>query len=92
MSRQGLRAATFLAPCNRPLYEFIAEACGASELIDGRDWRDAVKKGVITASEGEKVAAAQEAVVKVVEVDDFAPNELSPIFHEAADMPARAIS
>jgi phosphonate transport system substrate-binding protein len=39
MSSQGLRAATFLAPCNRPLYEFIAEACGASELVDGRDWR-----------------------------------------------------
>jgi phosphonate transport system substrate-binding protein len=35
----GLRAATFLAPCNRPLYEFIAEACGATELVDGGDWR-----------------------------------------------------
>ena len=34
-----MRAATFLAPCNRPLYEFIAEACGASELIEGGDWR-----------------------------------------------------
>jgi len=34
-----VRAATFLAPCNRPLYEFIAEACGASELIEGGDWR-----------------------------------------------------
>jgi phosphonate transport system substrate-binding protein len=34
-----VRAATFLAPCNRALYEFIAEACGASELIDGRDWQ-----------------------------------------------------
>jgi phosphonate transport system substrate-binding protein len=36
----SLRAATYLAPCNRPLYEFVAEACGASELIDGRDWRE----------------------------------------------------
>jgi phosphonate transport system substrate-binding protein len=35
-----LRAATYLAPCNRPLYEFVAEACGASELIDGGDWRE----------------------------------------------------
>lgn len=34
-----MRAATFLAPCNRPLYELIAEACGASELIVGHDWR-----------------------------------------------------
>jgi phosphonate transport system substrate-binding protein len=33
-------AATYLAPCNRPLYEFVAEACGASELIDGGDWRE----------------------------------------------------
>lgn len=36
---KGLRAATFLAPCNRPLYEFIADACGAAELADGSDWR-----------------------------------------------------
>jgi phosphonate transport system substrate-binding protein len=36
----SLRAATYLAPCNRPLYEFVAEACGASELIDGGDWRE----------------------------------------------------
>jgi phosphonate transport system substrate-binding protein len=35
----SLRAATFLAPCNRLLYEFVAEACGASELLDGGDWR-----------------------------------------------------
>jgi phosphonate transport system substrate-binding protein len=35
-----LLAATHLAPCNRPLYEFVAEACGASELIDGGDWRE----------------------------------------------------
>lgn len=36
----SLRAATYLAPCNRPLYEFVAEACGAAELIDVRDWRE----------------------------------------------------
>jgi len=35
----GLRAATFLAPCNRPLYELVARACGASEVIVGGDWR-----------------------------------------------------
>jgi phosphonate transport system substrate-binding protein len=36
----SLLAATYLAPCNRPLYEFVADACGASELVDGRDWRE----------------------------------------------------
>jgi phosphonate transport system substrate-binding protein len=35
----SLRAATYLAPCNRPLYEFVADACGATELVDGGDWR-----------------------------------------------------
>lgn len=35
-----LLAATYLAPCNRPLYEFVAAACGASELINGGDWRE----------------------------------------------------
>ena len=39
-------AATYLAPCNRPLYEFVAEACGASELIDGGDWRE-LERGAI---------------------------------------------
>ena len=36
----SLRAATYLAPCNRRLYEFVAEACGASELVDGGDWSE----------------------------------------------------
>jgi phosphonate transport system substrate-binding protein len=35
-----LRAATYLAPCNRPLYEFVADACGVSELVDGGSWRE----------------------------------------------------
>ncbi|MDQ8727932.1 acyl-CoA dehydrogenase [Bradyrhizobium sp. LHD-71] len=42
-----------------------------------KDWREAVKRGVITASEGERIRAAEEAVAKVVEVDDFAPEQLS---------------
>lgn len=33
-------AATYLAPCNRRLYEFVADALGASQLIDGGDWRE----------------------------------------------------
>ena len=35
-----MRFATFLAPCNRGLYEYVAEACAASELVDGTDWRE----------------------------------------------------
>jgi acyl-CoA dehydrogenase len=44
-----------------------------------KDWREAVKRGVITASEGERIRVAEEAVAKVVEVDDFAPEELSRV-------------
>ena len=35
-----MTAGTYLAPCNRPLYEFVAKACGADELVDGGDWRE----------------------------------------------------
>jgi acyl-CoA dehydrogenase len=50
------------------------------------DWKEAVQRGVITQSEGEKLAAAHEAVAKVIEVDDFAPEALSPIYRKAADV------
>jgi acyl-CoA dehydrogenase len=50
------------------------------------DWQEAVKKGVITQSEGERLAAAREAVAKVIEVDDFAPEALSPIYKKSADV------
>ena len=48
-----------------------------------KDWREAVKRGVITASEGERIRAAEEAVAKVVEVDDFAADELSRVNSKA---------
>ncbi|WP_439373700.1 acyl-CoA dehydrogenase [Bradyrhizobium sp. DASA03120] len=51
-----------------------------------RDWKDAVTKGVITQAEGEQLAAAHHAVTKVIEVDDFAPEALSPIYRKAADV------
>jgi acyl-CoA dehydrogenase len=38
-----------------------------------------VAQGVITQAEGEKLAAAQEAVKLVIEVDHFAPEDLSPL-------------
>lgn len=50
------------------------------------DWKDAVKRGVITESDGEKLAAAHEAVAGVIEVDDFAPEALSPIYKKSADV------
>lgn len=50
------------------------------------DWKEAVKKGVITQAQGEKLRAAHEAVAKVIEVDDFAPEALSPIYRKAADV------
>ena len=50
------------------------------------DWKEAVKKGVITQAQGEKLAAAHEAVSKVIEVDDFAAEALSPIYRKAADV------
>ncbi|WP_439394060.1 acyl-CoA dehydrogenase [Bradyrhizobium sp. PMVTL-01] len=51
-----------------------------------RDWKDAVTKGVIAQAEGEQLAAAHHAVTKVIEVDDFAPEALSPIYRKAADV------
>jgi acyl-CoA dehydrogenase len=50
------------------------------------DWQDAGKKGIITQSEGERLAAAREATAKVIEVDDFAPEALSPIYKKSADV------
>ena len=50
------------------------------------DWREAVQKGVITQAEGDQLAAAHEAVAKVIEVDDFAPDALSPIYKKPGDV------
>jgi acyl-CoA dehydrogenase len=45
-----------------------------------RDWNEAVKKGVITVDEGNRIKAAHDAVAQVIDVDDFAPDVLSPIY------------
>lgn len=50
------------------------------------EWKEAVAKGVITQAEGEQLAAAREAVTKVIEVDDFAPEALSPIYKKTGDV------
>lgn len=44
-----------------------------------KDWKQAVAQGVITQAEGERLEAAREAVKLVIEVDDFAPEDLSPL-------------
>src|SRR6187399_1287447 len=63
--------------------EDISKKMHAARL---HDWKEAVRKGVITQADGEKLQAAHEAVAKVIEVDDFAPEALSPIYRKAADV------
>jgi acyl-CoA dehydrogenase len=50
-----------------------------------RDWREALGNGVITQAEADRLAAAHEAVAKVIEVDDFAPEVLSPASAKLSD-------
>jgi acyl-CoA dehydrogenase len=63
--------------------EDISKKMHAARL---HDWKDAVTNGVITQAEGEKLAAAHDAVAKVIEVDDFAPEALSPIYKKPAEV------
>jgi acyl-CoA dehydrogenase len=63
--------------------EAIAKRMRAAHI---RDWKDAVSRGVITQAEGEQLAAAHEAVTKVIEVDDFAPEALSPIYKKTVNV------
>ncbi len=50
------------------------------------DPNEALKRGVITQGEADQLVAAHEAVAKVIEVDDFAPEALSPIYKKSADV------
>lgn len=61
----------------------IARRMRAAKL---RDWRVAVKQGVITQSEGDQIAAAQATAAAVIEVDDFAPEALSPGVRKPAEV------
>jgi acyl-CoA dehydrogenase len=63
--------------------EDIARRMRAAHI---HDWREAVKRGIITQGEGDQLAAAHEAAAKVIEVDDFAPEALSPIYKKPADV------
>ncbi|MBV9531872.1 MAG: acyl-CoA dehydrogenase [Bradyrhizobium sp.] len=61
--------------------EHAAKQMRAARL---HDWNEAVKRGVISRVEADKLAAAHEAVAKVIEVDDFPPEALSPIYQKSA--------
>jgi acyl-CoA dehydrogenase len=50
------------------------------------DPNEAAKRGVITQGEADQLAAAHQAVARVIEVDDFAPEALSPIYKKGADV------
>src|SRR5436305_1226325 len=63
--------------------EDVAKRMHAARI---HDWKEAVNKGVITQGEADRLAAAREAVSKVIEVDDFAPDALSPIYRKPADV------
>src|SRR6516162_10040903 len=63
--------------------EEISKRMHAAHL---RDPAEGVKKGVITQSEADRLAEAHQAVAKVIEVDDFAPEALSPIYKKPADV------
>ncbi len=63
--------------------EDIARRMRAAHI---QDWRKAVKNGVITQAEGNQLAAAHEAVAKVIEVDDFPPEALSPQYKKPAEV------
>lgn len=49
-----------------------------------RAWKDGLDKGLLTPEETSALAAADAAVAKVIAVDDFAPEDLSPPLPKAA--------
>jgi acyl-CoA dehydrogenase len=63
-----------------------ADAAKKMHAAHLRDSKQAVAKGVITQAEADRLAEAHAAVAKVVEVDDFAPEALSPIYKKPADV------
>ena len=63
--------------------EDIGKRMRAAQLHDGHE---AVRNGVITQAEGDRLAAAHEAAAKVIEVDDFAPEALSSIYKKPAEV------
>lgn len=64
----------------------------AKKLKDAgiHDWRAAERSGLITAAEAKRMAAQEEAVAKVIAVDDFPAEALSPLSKRAATGTAAA--
>ncbi|MBI1180069.1 MAG: acyl-CoA dehydrogenase [Alphaproteobacteria bacterium] len=56
------------------------------EKID--DLEEAVRRGQLMPSELDQIRSLEEAVAAVVEVDDFAPEELSPLARDRGEHPA----
>ncbi|MDQ8032348.1 MAG: acyl-CoA dehydrogenase [Bordetella sp.] len=62
----------------------FADVCAVQSLLDRlkregvRDWRDAHRGGALTDEQAAALAAAEAAIARVVAVDDFAPDELTP--------------
>ncbi|MGE8640600.1 MAG: acyl-CoA dehydrogenase domain-containing protein, partial [Achromobacter sp.] len=55
-----------------------------------RDWREAHQRGAITDTQAAQLEAAEALVSQVLQVDDFAPEDLSPQAATASDAPAAA--
>jgi acyl-CoA dehydrogenase len=86
-ARERLTAGIFRGPGNEGLtrleaaFDLLADTQALFERMHKAgidDSQEAQKRGIITAEEARQLAAATAAVGKVVEVDDFAPEELSP--------------
>ena len=54
-----------------------------------RDWREAHRHGAISASQAAQLEEAEAIVSRVLQVDDFAPRDLSPQAAEAEATPGR---
>ncbi|HEY4343370.1 MAG TPA: acyl-CoA dehydrogenase [Parvibaculum sp.] len=86
-ARDRLTAGIFHGPGNEGLtrletaFALVTESQSISDRLHKAgigDSQEAQKRGIISAEEARQLAAALSAVSKVVEVDDFAPEELSP--------------
>ncbi len=50
---------------------------------------EAVAAGILSEAEAEKLRLADEKIMAIIHVDDFAPEELSPVLQEQGKKPAR---
>jgi acyl-CoA dehydrogenase len=87
----GNPAAGVLLGGGRRAHDPLADLTRAFALVDAvqpirdrlrqsgvRDWREAHQRGAITDTQAAQLEAAEALVSQVLQVDDFAPEELSP--------------